>query len=155
VLFHSRRVNTCFGKTTGFMCTEAPAMEVLQDFAKHENFQDLLLECAWKQTEMWQTPEHRDALDNLIKGVMDAPTPRRTFFQAFMSLLKLHNKTETPPEFSKVCDEAIQLSIRKWHHYQSALRTLIFRCCRISSNSLSFMTRASFVRVCADQPRKS
>lgn len=89
--------------------------EVLQDFAKHENFQDLLLECAWKQTEMWQTPEHRDALDNLIKGVMDAPTPRRTFFQAFMSLLKLHNKTETPPEFSKVCDEAIQLSIRKWH----------------------------------------
>jgi transformation/transcription domain-associated protein len=89
--------------------------EILQDFAKHENFQDLLLECAWKQTEMWQTAEHRDALDNLIKGVMDAPTPRRTFFQAFMSLLKLHNKTESPAEFSKVCDEAIQLSIRKWH----------------------------------------
>jgi transformation/transcription domain-associated protein len=89
--------------------------EVLQDFAKHENFQDLLLECAWRQTEMWQTPEHRDALDNLIKGVMDAPTPRRAFFQAFMSLLKLHNKVESPAEFSKVCDEAIQLSIRKWH----------------------------------------
>jgi transformation/transcription domain-associated protein len=89
--------------------------EILQDFAKHENFQDLLLECAWRQTEMWQTAEHRDALDNLIKGVMDAPTPRRTFFQAFMSLLKLHNKSESPAEFSKVCDEAIQLSIRKWH----------------------------------------
>ncbi|CAG8961386.1 hypothetical protein HYFRA_00013334 [Hymenoscyphus fraxineus] len=89
--------------------------EILQDFAKHENFQDLLLECAWKQTDMWQTQENRDSLDNLIKGVMDAPTPRRTFFQAFMSLLKLHNKTETPAEFSKVCDEAIQLSIRKWH----------------------------------------
>ncbi|RQM08647.1 hypothetical protein DH86_00000368 [Scytalidium sp. 3C] len=89
--------------------------EILQEFAKHENLQDLLLECAWKQTEMWQTPEHRDALDNIIKGVMDAPTPRRMFFQAFMSLLKLHNKTESPAEFSKVCDEAIQLSIRKWH----------------------------------------
>jgi transformation/transcription domain-associated protein len=89
--------------------------EILQDFAKHENFQDLLLECAWKQTEMWQAVDHRDALDSLIKGVMDAPTPRRTFFQAFMSLLKLHNKTETPAEFNKVCDEAIQLSIRKWH----------------------------------------
>jgi transformation/transcription domain-associated protein len=89
--------------------------EILQDFAKHENFQDLLLECAWKQTEMWQTPEHREQLDGLIKGVMDAPTPRRAFFQAFMSLLKLHNKTESPAEFSKVCDEAIQLSIRKWH----------------------------------------
>jgi transformation/transcription domain-associated protein len=89
--------------------------DVLQDFAKHENFQDLLLECAWRNTEMWQTPDHREALDNLIKGVMDAPTPRRIFFQAFMSLLKLHNKTESPAEFSKICDEAIQLSIRKWH----------------------------------------
>ncbi len=68
--------------------------EILQDFAKHENFQDLLLECAWRNTEMWQTQENRDQLDTLIKGVMDAPTPRRSFFQAFMSLLKLHNKQE-------------------------------------------------------------
>lgn len=89
--------------------------DILQDFAKHENFQDLLLECAWRNPEMWQTQEPRDQLDSLIKGVMDAPTPRRTFFQAFMSLLKFHNKTETAGDFSKVCDEAIQLSIRKWH----------------------------------------
>ncbi|KFY73637.1 hypothetical protein V499_06289 [Pseudogymnoascus sp. VKM F-103] len=89
--------------------------DILQDFAKHENFQDLLLECAWRNPETWQTPEPRDQLDAIIKGVMDAPTPRRTFFQAFMSLLKFHNKTETTADFSKVCDEAIQLSIRKWH----------------------------------------
>ena len=89
--------------------------DILQDFAKHENFQDLLLECAWRNFEMWQQPENRDQLDNLIKGVMDAPTPRRAFFQAFISLLKLHNQHETPADFSKVCDEAIQLSIRKWH----------------------------------------
>ncbi|KAH8591080.1 hypothetical protein B0O99DRAFT_551034 [Bisporella sp. PMI_857] len=92
--------------------------EILQDFAKHENFQDLLLECAWKQTEMWQGQDNREQLDHIIKGVMDAPTPRRTFFQAFMSLLKLHgnaNNTEGQSEFNKVCDEAIQLSIRKWH----------------------------------------
>jgi transformation/transcription domain-associated protein len=89
--------------------------DILQDFAKHENFQDLLLECAWRNMDMWQNPEPREQLDNLIKGVMDAPTPRRIFFQAFMSLLKLHNKTETQADFSKVCDEAIQLSIRKWH----------------------------------------
>lgn len=95
--------------------TKLQQWEILSDFAKHENFQDLLLECAWKQIDMWNSPENRESLDNLIKGLMDAPTPRRTFFQAFMSLLKLHNKTETPPEFSKVCDEAIQLSIRKWH----------------------------------------
>lgn len=95
--------------------------EILQDFAKHENFQDLLLECAWRNTEMWQTQEHREALDNLIKGVMDAPTPRRAFFQAFMSLLKLHNKQETTQDFQRVCDEAIQLSIRKWHQLPRSL----------------------------------
>ncbi|KAI9744282.1 MAG: hypothetical protein M1818_002434 [Claussenomyces sp. TS43310] len=89
--------------------------DILQDFAKHENFQDLLLECAWRNQEMWQQSESRDQLDSLIKGVMDSPTPRRDFFQAFMSLLKLHSKEETQAEFSKVCDEAIQLSIRKWH----------------------------------------
>ncbi|KAL8351867.1 hypothetical protein RB601_002265 [Gaeumannomyces tritici] len=89
--------------------------DILQDFAKHENFQDLLLECAWRNTEMWTNQDHREALDNLIKGVMDAPTPRRAFFQAFMSLLKLHSKQESLPEFTRVCDEAIQLSIRKWH----------------------------------------
>ncbi|KAK3378249.1 hypothetical protein B0H63DRAFT_242073 [Podospora didyma] len=89
--------------------------EILQDFAKHENLQDLLLECAWRNTEYWQTQENRDQLDTLIKGVMDAPTPRRSFFQAFMSLLKLHNKQETAQDFNRVVDEAIQLSIRKWH----------------------------------------
>ncbi|KAI1075256.1 FAT domain-containing protein [Whalleya microplaca] len=89
--------------------------EILQDFAKHENLQDLLLECAWRNIEMWQNQEHRDSLDMLIKGVMDAPTSRRMFFQGFMSLLKFHNKQESTQDFSRVCDEAIQLSIRKWH----------------------------------------
>ncbi|KAI1310066.1 FAT domain-containing protein [Xylaria venustula] len=95
--------------------------EILQDFAKHENLQDLLLECAWRSIEMWQTQEHRESLDMLIKGVMDAPTSRRTFFQGFMSLLKFHNKQETPQDFSRVCDEAYQLAIRKWHQLPKRL----------------------------------
>ncbi|KAJ6438408.1 spo12 family domain-containing protein [Purpureocillium lavendulum] len=95
--------------------------EILQDFAKHENLQDLLLECAWRNTDMWQDAQHREALDNVIKGVMDAPTPRRAFFQAFMSLLKFHNQQETIVDFARVCDEAIQLSIRKWHQLPERL----------------------------------
>lgn len=95
--------------------------EILQDFAKHENFQDLLLECAWRNTDMWQDAQHREALDNVIKGVMDAPTPRRAFFQAFMSLLKFHNQQEPSTDFARVCDEAIQLSIRKWHQLPGRL----------------------------------
>ena len=89
--------------------------DILSDFAKHENFNDLLLESAWRTLEIWQQQDQLEQLSSIIKGVSDAPTPRRTFFQAFVSLLKLHEKIETPQEFSRICDESIQLSIRKWH----------------------------------------
>ncbi|KAF2269491.1 hypothetical protein CC78DRAFT_612460 [Lojkania enalia] len=89
--------------------------EVLGDFAKHENFNDLYLEAMWRHFEAWQNNEQREQLDSIIKAVSDAPTPRRLFFQTFMSLLKLHAKTETQQEFHRLCDESIQLSIRKWH----------------------------------------
>lgn len=89
--------------------------DILNEFAKHENFNDLLLESAWRNIENWNGPENIEQLSSIVKAVSDAPTPRRTFFQAFMSLLKLHDKTETVPDFSRICDESIQLSIRKWH----------------------------------------
>ncbi|KAH7633405.1 hypothetical protein B0T09DRAFT_395672 [Sordaria sp. MPI-SDFR-AT-0083] len=97
--------------------------DILQEFAKHENMQDLLLESIWRNTEYWQNQENREQLDNHIKGLMDAPTPRRNFFQAFMSLLKYHNKQESLHDFNRVVDEAIQLSIRKWHHLPKRLTT--------------------------------
>ena len=89
--------------------------EILSEFAKHENFNDLLLEAAWRNYEAWQGDNNREQLETMIKAVSDAPTPRRTFFQAFMSLLKFHAGKETRGEFNHMCDEAIQLSIRKWH----------------------------------------
>ncbi|KAF2125520.1 hypothetical protein P153DRAFT_400327 [Dothidotthia symphoricarpi CBS 119687] len=89
--------------------------EILSDFAKHENFNDLYLESTWRVFDAWQNTETREQLDATIKAVSDAPTPRRVFFQTFMSLLKLHAKQESQPEFHRLCDESIQLSIRKWH----------------------------------------
>ena len=89
--------------------------DILNDFAKHENFNDLLLECAWRNIENWSGQENMEQLSSIIKSVSDAPTPRRAFFQSFMSLLKLHDKTENVADFNRICDESIQLSIRKWH----------------------------------------
>ncbi|KAF2754000.1 hypothetical protein EJ05DRAFT_457386 [Pseudovirgaria hyperparasitica] len=89
--------------------------EILGEFAKHENFSDLYLESMYRHLDGWTNAENREQLDTTIRGLTDAPTPRRAFFQAFMSLLKFHNKTENPQDFNRVCDEAIQLSIRKWH----------------------------------------
>ncbi|KAF2159890.1 hypothetical protein M409DRAFT_37843 [Zasmidium cellare ATCC 36951] len=89
--------------------------DVLGEFAKHENLNDLYLESMWRSYDTWTTAENREHLETVIKAVSDAPTPRRMFFQAFMSLLKLHNKTETPQDFNRICDENIQLSIKNWH----------------------------------------
>ncbi|PSR77484.1 hypothetical protein BD289DRAFT_398006 [Coniella lustricola] len=89
--------------------------DILQDFSKHEHIQDLLLECAWRNQDMWSNAENKEHIDGMIKGLMDAPTPRRSFFQAFMSLRKLHDGQETQQDFQRCVDEAIQLSIRKWH----------------------------------------
>ncbi|KAI1932935.1 transcription-associated protein 1 [Ophidiomyces ophidiicola] len=89
--------------------------EILGDFAKHENFNDLLLESIWRSLDSWQGDSNREQIESLIKSVSDALTPRRAFFQAFMSLLKFHSKQESPQEFHNICDEAIQLAIRKWH----------------------------------------
>ena len=89
--------------------------DILYEFAKHENFSDLLLEAAWRNFDSWNGQENMEQLSSVIKGISDAPNPRRLFFQAFMSLLKFHEKTESAADFNKVCDEAIQLSIRKWH----------------------------------------
>ena len=114
--------------------------DILFDFAKHENFNDLLLECAWRQTDLWHGTEQREWLDSIVKGVMDAPTPRRSFFQAFQSLLKIHSKLDAIrvsqgqetraedeldrrqalQEFHRNVDEAVQLSIRKWHQLPTA-----------------------------------
>lgn len=88
--------------------------EILSDFAKHENLNDLLLEAAWRNIENWQSEANREQLELLIKSVSDAPTPRRTFFQAFMALLQCHFKKESNQEFNNICDESIQLSLRKW-----------------------------------------
>ncbi|CAZ79218.1 unnamed protein product [Tuber melanosporum] len=89
--------------------------EILSEFAKHENYNDLLLECGWRLLENWNGADG-ERMDSTIKSLMDAPTPRRYFFAAFMALQKVHQKTEVPGEFSRLCDEAIQLSLRKWHN---------------------------------------
>ncbi|KAI5780891.1 hypothetical protein EDC01DRAFT_259729 [Geopyxis carbonaria] len=94
--------------------------EILSEFAKHENYNDLMLECGWRLIDNWSGPEG-ERMDQTVKSLMDSPTPRRFFFAAFMALQKVHQKTESPPEFSRLCDEAIQLSLRKWHSLPSKI----------------------------------
>lgn len=86
--------------------------DILTELAKHEGFLDLLLECGWRVAD-WNTD--RDTLEQTVKSVMDVPTPRRQVFETFLCLQGFGQEKETLQDLLKLCDEGIQLALRKWH----------------------------------------
>ncbi|OBA21242.1 hypothetical protein METBIDRAFT_42126 [Metschnikowia bicuspidata var. bicuspidata NRRL YB-4993] len=86
--------------------------DILTELAKHEGFSDLLLECGWRVAD-WNAD--RDTLEQTVKSVMDVPTPRRQVFETFLCLQGYGQEKETLQELSRLCDEGIQLALKKWH----------------------------------------
>lgn len=86
--------------------------DILTELAKHEGFSDLLLECGWRVAD-WNAD--RETLEQTVKSVMDVPTPRRQVFETFLCLQGFGQKKETLQDLSKLCDEGIQLALKKWH----------------------------------------
>lgn len=86
--------------------------DILTELAKHEGFSDLLLECGWRVAD-WNAD--RETLEQTVKSVMDVPTPRRQIFETFLCLQGFGQEKETLQDLSKLCDEGIQLALRKWH----------------------------------------
>lgn len=91
--------------------------EILTDLAKLEGNNDLLLECAWRLSDWVQ---EKDYLEQALESLSAVPTPRRRVFAAFMALLKQQDRSSNN-EFGAICDEAIQLSLRKWHSLPSTV----------------------------------
>ncbi|KAF7355349.1 hypothetical protein MSAN_01451500 [Mycena sanguinolenta] len=85
--------------------------DILQELAKSEGNQELLLECAWR-TAQWV--EQKDALEEQISQLPEVPTPRRRVFEAFIALLKMPAALEKNLDFTRILEDAIQLSLRKW-----------------------------------------
>lgn len=86
--------------------------DILTELAKHEGFSDLLLECGWRVAD-WNAD--RDTLEQTVKSVMDVPTPRRQIFETFLCLQGFGQEKQTLQDLSRLCDEGIQLALRKWH----------------------------------------
>ncbi|CAK9440169.1 uncharacterized protein LODBEIA_P42690 [Lodderomyces beijingensis] len=86
--------------------------DILTDLARHEGFSDLLLECGWRVADWYSD---RETLDHTVKNVMDVPTPRRQVFETFLCLQGYGQEKETLSDLSRLCDEGIQLALRKWH----------------------------------------
>ncbi|KAJ7781199.1 hypothetical protein B0H16DRAFT_1671541 [Mycena metata] len=85
--------------------------DILQELAKSEGNQELMLECAWRTT---QWVDQKDALEEQINQLPEVPTPRRRVFEAFIALLKLPAALDKNVEFTKILEDAMQLSLRKW-----------------------------------------
>ncbi|TFK43492.1 hypothetical protein BDQ12DRAFT_731508 [Crucibulum laeve] len=85
--------------------------DILYDFAKSEGNQELTLESAWR-TKEWA--DHRESLEEQISQLPEVPTPRRRVFEAFIALLKVPGALDKNVEFTKILEDAMQLSLRKW-----------------------------------------
>ncbi|KAF9009027.1 hypothetical protein BDQ17DRAFT_1422200 [Cyathus striatus] len=85
--------------------------DILYEFAKSEGNQELMLEAAWR-TKEWA--DHKESLEEQISHLPEIPTPRRRVFEAFIALLKLPGAVEKNVEFTRVLEDAMQLSLRKW-----------------------------------------
>ncbi|KDN49215.1 hypothetical protein K437DRAFT_79486 [Tilletiaria anomala UBC 951] len=86
--------------------------DVLTELAKLEGDHDMLLECAWRLSD-WTV--EREILEQALDSLSVSATPRRRVFEAYMALLKSHSGQDKLSEFGRICDEAIQLTLRKWH----------------------------------------
>ncbi|KAG6816156.1 hypothetical protein H0H87_008290 [Tephrocybe sp. NHM501043] len=85
--------------------------DLLHDLARNEGNQELLLESAWRTVE-WAA--QRETLEEQINQLPETPTPRRRVFEAFVALLKMPGALEKNVEFTKILEDAMQLSLRKW-----------------------------------------
>ncbi|KAI0352960.1 atypical/PIKK/TRRAP protein kinase [Trametes cingulata] len=85
--------------------------ELLFDLGKQEQNFDLLLESAWR-TKDWV--DNRTQMEEYVSQLRDVATPRRRVFEAFITLLKLSSTPDKNSEFTKILEDAMQLSLRKW-----------------------------------------
>ncbi|KAF8897572.1 hypothetical protein BD779DRAFT_388223 [Infundibulicybe gibba] len=85
--------------------------DLLYDLARNEGNQELMLESAWR-TKEWA--ENKETLEEQVALLPEVATPRRRVFEAFIALLKLPSALDKNVEFTRLLEDAMQLSLRKW-----------------------------------------
>ena len=86
--------------------------DLCADLAKHDNNVELQLECSWRITDWYN---EKESLQHAIALISDNPTPRHKVFEAFLGLSQLQDQPDKLSEITKICDDGIQLSLRRWH----------------------------------------
>ncbi|CBQ69344.1 related to TRA1-component of the Ada-Spt transcriptional regulatory complex [Sporisorium reilianum SRZ2] len=101
-----------------FCAQKLQQWDILTDLAKMEGDNDLLLECAWR---LYDWNAECETLEQALESLSASATPRRRVFEAYMALLKSQSGQDKPAEFGRICDEAIQLTLKKWHSLPTAV----------------------------------
>ncbi|KAG1055750.1 hypothetical protein G6F43_002312 [Rhizopus delemar] len=93
-------------------CTERlQQWDVLADLAKYDNDPKLLLDCAWRLSN-WASD--RETLEQAVTQAADHPTPELKVYEAFLVLMRSQAAEDRGSEFTRICEEGIQLSLKKW-----------------------------------------
>jgi transformation/transcription domain-associated protein len=88
----------------------------LHSLARNEGNKELLLESAWRLSD-WNID--REMVETALESMSPVATPRKRIFEAYLALLKAQSTKPTDDArkaFNKLCDEGIQLSLRKWFY---------------------------------------
>ncbi|KAH9809005.1 hypothetical protein DFH28DRAFT_1037181 [Melampsora americana] len=88
--------------------------DFLSDLARAEQNSELLLECQWRQPD-WDT-EYANV--QLALDATPGQSIRKNTLQAYLTLMKNHTGVtldENKVQFTRLCDEAIQLALHQWY----------------------------------------
>jgi transformation/transcription domain-associated protein len=86
--------------------------DILSDLAKHDNNTSLALDCAWRLSD-WAAD--REPLEQAVAQLSDTPTPRLKAMEGFLALIKSQTTDDRLADFTRICEEGVQLSLQKWY----------------------------------------
>ncbi|KAG2214450.1 hypothetical protein INT46_007375 [Mucor plumbeus] len=86
--------------------------DILVDLSKHDGNTKLLLDCAWRMSD-WAAD--RESLEQSVAQLSDTPTPRQKAMEAFLALIKSQTTDDRLVEFTRICEEGVQLSLQNWY----------------------------------------
>lgn len=85
--------------------------DTLYEYARSDNNQELMLESAWRIKD-WA--EHYESLQEQVAALPSASTPRSLVFEAFLKLSTMPTSGTKNEEFTKILEDGMQLTLRKW-----------------------------------------
>lgn len=87
--------------------------DILYELARNDGNNELLLEAAWRNKD-WADKDSLQVIEEQVQGMSDVATPRRRVFEAFIALVKSPGAVDRNIEFTRILEDAMQLSLRKW-----------------------------------------